>query len=65
MQAKKTFFKSKSSKEPGKALSLYKHNVGWDGDKKDEKKDQGTKNIIMLGYLNISLALGKEKGLLK
>jgi len=42
---KKTFFKSKSAttaaKGPGKALSLYKHNVGWSGD----KHDQHTKGV--------------------
>ena len=40
MPGKKTFFKSKSAttaaKGPGKALSLYKHNVGWSGDKHDQ-----------------------------
>ena len=42
---KKTFFKSKSSKAAGKALSLYRHNVGWAGDAKkpDNSKFPETK----------------------
>ena len=38
-RGKKTFFKSKLGKPAGKALSLYRHNVGWAGEvKKPENK---------------------------